>query len=105
MAPPSNGATTARPSARANSNSSGLHSVGIGGFLCLVVSSLSQKNFRSVRAPMHLTLVRDAGYSLSIHCCLVEVRRTSVSAWLFEAQGWRDRRIGRIAGKDMRAKR
>src|SRR3954466_5890141 len=66
MAPPSKDTTTARPSAGANANRFGLHCVGIGEFLCLNVKPLSQKNFRSIRAPMHLTLVRDAGYAVAI---------------------------------------
>ena len=61
MAPPSNDATTGRPSAGANASRFGLHCVGIGDFLCCAIKALSQKNFRSIRAPMHLTLVRDAG--------------------------------------------
>src|SRR3954466_115501 len=66
MAPPSKDTTTGRPSAGANANRFGLHCVGIGEFLCLNVKPLSQKNFRSIRAPMHLTLVRDAGYAVAI---------------------------------------
>src|SRR4051812_12861829 len=33
------------------------------GLLCVDVKHLLQKNFRSLRAPMHLTLVRDVGSS------------------------------------------
>src|SRR3954453_15739722 len=70
MAPPSKDTTTGRPSAGANANRFGLHCVGIGDFLCLNVKPLSQKNFRSIRAPMHLTLVRDAGLEFfSLYQC------------------------------------
>ena len=60
VAPPANEATTARPSARAKSDRSGLHSVGIGGLLCSA-KVLLQKNFRRSGGPMHLPLVTDTG--------------------------------------------
>ena len=58
--PPSNEATTARPSTRANSNKLGLHSVGAGN-IPSSVSPLLQKNFRRFRDPVHLSSVRNAG--------------------------------------------
>src|SRR4051794_26394115 len=45
MAPPSNEATTARPSARAKSNSSGLHCVGIGSLLCFATRLCCRRTF------------------------------------------------------------
>src|SRR3954453_8610586 len=35
----------------------------------------SQKNFRSIRAPMHLTLVRDAGYAIGQHWLSINLTR------------------------------
>ncbi len=59
--PPSNDATTARPSTRANSNSSGLHSVGVGGLLRPAQNALSQKHFCRFGPPMYRPFVRNAG--------------------------------------------
>jgi hypothetical protein len=61
MAPASKPAVTPRPSTRAKLKRVGLHSVGIEGFLCLAGKPLLQKHFLSVRAPMHLIRVRNAG--------------------------------------------
>jgi hypothetical protein len=45
MTPPSKPATTARLSTGANSNSVGLHSVGIGGLLCVAVRLCRRRTF------------------------------------------------------------
>ena len=45
IAPPSNTATTRRPSTGANSNCAGLHSVGIGDFLCVAISLCRRRIF------------------------------------------------------------
>src|ERR1700722_9859692 len=45
----------------ANSDSFGLHSVGMGEVLRVAVKALSQKNFRRSRTPMHLFSVRNTG--------------------------------------------
>ena len=59
-APPSNDATTARPSTGANPNRSGLHSVGIGALLCSAIRLCCRRTFADP-GPDHITPVRDAG--------------------------------------------
>src|ERR1700761_3152964 len=71
MRPPSKDATTARPSTRANSNSSGLHSVGIGEVLRVTIKSLSPKVLSLIQSPGAPDSCEKSGLVASIHLLFV----------------------------------
>jgi hypothetical protein len=61
LSPPSDAATTWRPSTTSYPNRSRLHCVGIGGAPLRQLKSLWQKSYARFRAPMHLLAVRNPG--------------------------------------------
>src|SRR3954451_14752211 len=61
--------------------------------------ALSQKNFRRFRAPMHLTLVRDAGYGYSRFCDLYAAWRGRLSPTMRQSHPLGERLFVDYAGQ------